>query len=98
MITEKQKKWLIRNSETPDETKEHYSLYMQRIQKQITKNLDHALWLAKKYPEILLDEEGFGDKKRHDRLQKLLLLIKILKPQYDVYLAFAKEIKETLED
>jgi len=93
MITDKMIEWLL--SATPEI--KYYKLYHQRIQRQIDKNIENTLWLAKNHPEILLDETGFGDKPRHKRLQNLLLIIQILKPQYEVYIELGKQAKELLD-
>lgn len=88
IITNKQREWLQKTQDA-----KYVPMYNWRIQSQIDKNLNNALWLAKNYPEILLNEKA---KIRHERLQKLLLLIKILKPEFDVYLEVAKQQEESL--
>lgn len=97
MITNLQLKFLEdyygRTDLTPKERKK-YNVYMPRIQQTINKNFRNALKLAKKYPELLLNETGTTNK--HKRLQNLLLLIKILKPELDVYIEIAKEVKKIL--
>jgi len=90
MITEKMMKWL----ETATLETKYYNLYHNRIQDQIDKNIEMAIQLAKKHPDILLNENRYIHK--HKRLQDLLLIIKILKPHLDVYLEIAKEVKRIL--
>lgn len=97
MITNKQLDFLKHPDKYP---KKYHKLYYQRIQDTITKNFDNGLWLAKHRPDVLLNHVAGMirmDEPRHKRIQQLLLLVKILRPECDVYLEFAKEIKD-LED
>lgn len=95
IITDKQREWLQKIVAGEPKPK-YYGLYMNRVQKQIDKNINNVLWLAKHRPDILLDEGGFGDKPRHQRLQALMLIIKILKPHYNVILEMAKDIEDVI--
>jgi len=97
MITELQKQFLLKHYGKPMTKKERkkYNVYMDRIQKQIDKKMDVTIWLAKFAPEILLNE--YNNMNKHKRLQNLLLIIKILKPQLDVYLEIAKDAKIILD-
>ena len=81
--------------------RKRYTLYHARIQKQITKNMAGLLWLAKNRPDVFLDQVvgtiRKQDQPRHKRIQNLLLTIKILKPQFDVYMEVSKDIEEMIE-
>lgn len=97
MITAKQREWLENLPDNPKDYPREYKLYMNRIQKQISKNIEMALWLAKNRPDILLNEVvGMMrmDEPRHKRFQDLILLIQILKPQYIVYVEMAKQLEQ----
>lgn len=68
-----------------------HSVYMNRIQKRIEKEMDNMLWLAVNYPKILLDDEKeykdeTGKIVCHRRLKKLLLTIKAVNPKMEVEL------------
>ena len=97
VITNKQKKFLKELRESPDIfDKGKITLYLNRIQTQIDHNIENALWLAKYDPDLLLNNKGLNNNSKHKRLQDLLLLIKILKPECDVYLEIARNIREIL--
>ena len=71
-----------------------YKLYHSRIQKQINKNIEMALWLAKNRPDVFLNAVVGTmrmDEPRHKRFQDLLLLIQILKPEYEIAVELANE-------
>lgn len=68
-----------------------YSVYLNRIQKQIDKNLNNTVEIAKLFPNILLDEEReyrdeTGKIVSHRRLKKLLLVVKLVNPKMEVEL------------
>ena len=96
MITKKQFEFLkwYKTACNPSPSKMRF---MARIQKRIDQSLDTELELAKNYPEILLGETCKSAEKTHERLQKLLLVIKLLKPTMDVYLEHAKSIEEVMK-
>lgn len=90
MITKKMKKWLESLPENPPKTIK-YCVYMNRIQKRISRELDMLLWLAIHKPEVFLDEEReykdeTGRIMSHRRLKKLLLALKALNPKCNVEL------------
>jgi len=96
LITEIQKEWLIEDEPHPKD----YKLYHKRIQDRLNKGFEMLLWLAKNRPDILLNQvQGTTrlDEPRHKRLQQLLLIIKILKPELDITLETAREYKKVLE-
>lgn len=85
LITHIMKKWLI--EEEPNNPKT-FKLYHDRIQKQINKNIEMALWLAKNRPDVFLNAVAGTmrmDEPRHKRFQDLLLIIQILKPELEIY-------------
>ena len=88
MITNKQREWLSK----PEKERQREWEHMTAIQKQIDKSMENALWLAKNHPEILLNERI---NIRHKRIQQLLLLIQILKPEMNIYLEVAEDIEKT---
>jgi len=95
MITAKQKEWLLSLPEDPKDYPPEFKLYHRRIQNQINKNIEMALWLAKNKPDVLLNEVvGIVkmDEPRHKRFQDLILLVQILKPQYYIYAELSKVI------
>lgn len=68
-----------------------YAVYLNRIQKKIDKDMDNMMELAKKFPDLLLDEareyrDETGRIISHRRLKKLLLTIKFLNPKMEVEL------------
>ena len=90
MITKKMKKYLESLSGKPEKTVKH-CVYIIRMQKRITRELDMLFWLCKNHPEIFLDEEReykeeTGIIMSHRRLKKLLLCIKLLNPRCEVEL------------
>ena len=90
MITKSMKKFLIdTKNNTNRNTKD--SVYKNRMQKRITRELDNLLWLCLNFPEDFLDEEreykdDSGKITPHRRLRKLLFCIKALKPKMEVEL------------
>lgn len=88
------KKWLESEPKGRKEDSK-YSVYMNRIQRRIDKELDALLWLAIHYPQIFLDEErewseDSGKIMSHRRLKKLLLSLKNLNPKCDVELVLRR--------
>jgi len=97
LITNKQREWIISLPDNPEDYPKEYKLYMERIQKQINKNVEMALWLAKNRPDILLNQVvGMVrmDQPQHQRFQQLLILVQILKPNLKVYVELAKQIEQ----
>ena len=94
MITKKMKKWLESLPENPPKTIK-YCVYMNRIQKRISRELDMLLWLSINHPEVFLDEEReykdeTGRIMSHRRLKKLLLALKALNPHCNVELVLER--------
>jgi len=97
IITNKQKEWLLSLPDNPADYPKEYKLYMERIQKQINKNIELSLWLAKNRPDVFLNQVvGMVrmDQPQHQRFQQLLMLVQILKPNLKVYVELAKQIKQ----
>lgn len=92
MITAKMRDWLEKITKNPQmKTSIKYSVYINRIQKRIEKELDALLWVSVHYPQIILDDEreyrdDTGRIVCHRRLKKLLLTIKALNPKTEVEL------------
>lgn len=68
-----------------------HCVYINRMQKRITRELDYLLWLCIHHPKIFLDEERehrdeIGKIQSHRRLKKLLLCVKALNPKIEVEL------------
>lgn len=66
-------------------------VYLNRIHKRIDRELNKAFWLARHYPEILVDREreysdDTGTITSHRRLKTLLLIVKLLNPKIEVEL------------
>lgn len=87
MPTDKQVDWLkavlegrIKKSDDPHK----YSVYMNRIRKDIDEELDRFKWIADNANHILIDEEyevqTFGTTK-HRRLIKILEIVKAIMPE-----------------
>lgn len=90
MITKKMQKYIDSQPPLPEKTVKH-CVYINRIQKRITRELDMLFWLCKHHPEIFLDEETeyketSGKIMSHRRLKRLLLCLKFLNPNADVEL------------
>lgn len=90
MITLKMRKWLESLPEKPIKTIKH-CVYMNRIQKRISRELDMLLWISIHYPDLFLDEErewkdSSGRIISHRRLKNLLLCLKALNPKMEVEL------------
>jgi len=88
--------WIEALPDKPPYPKE-YKLYMDRIQKYLDKSLERALRLAKKRPDIMLNQVvGMVrmDQPQHQRFQQLLILVQILKPNLKVYVELAKQIEQ----
>jgi hypothetical protein len=90
MITSKMRKYLesIKNGE---QKSVKHCVYINRMQKRITRELSQLLWLCIHHPEIFLDEEReykdeTGKIQSHRRLKKLLLCVKALNPKIEVEL------------
>jgi len=84
------KKWL-ENHPTDSKKSVKDSVYINRINKRIDRELDNLLWLAMHHPQIFLDEETeFSDTSgkivSHRRLKKILLVINNLNPKLEVEL------------
>jgi len=85
-------KFLEEIEKNPDLMKKlKYCVYMNRIQKRLERELDSTLWLAVRYPKVLLDEEkeyqdSSGKIVSHRRLKKMLLIVKALNPKMEVEL------------
>lgn len=90
MITKKMQEYLKGLNPEDKKTIKH-SVYMNRLQKRIERELSMMLWLAIHYPRIFLDEEKewkseTGKIQSHRRLKKLLLTLKALNPKMEVEL------------
>jgi len=90
MITKKMRKYLESMGENPEKTVKH-CVYVNRMQKRITRELDMLLWLCIHHPKIFLDEERehkneTGKIMSHRRLKKMLLCVKALNPKIEVEL------------
>jgi hypothetical protein len=86
------KKFLEQVAQNPQmKTSVKCSVYMNRMQKRIERELNMMLWLSIHYPKILLDEEKeYRDENGkiicHRRLKKILLTVKALNPKMEVEL------------
>jgi len=90
MITRKMKRYL-ESIEGKSEKSVKHCVYINRMQKRITRELDMLLWLAIHYPDLFLDEEreqkdDSGKIQSHRRLKKLLLCVKALNPNIEAEL------------
>jgi len=98
LITDIMKKWLTEKE--PKKPKE-FKLYHDRIQKQINKNIEMALWLAKTRPDVFLNAV-IGtmrmDEPHHKRFQDLLLIVQILKPELNIYAELKQRADEIVEE
>jgi len=90
MITEKMIKFLLEAEKNPELKKtSKYAVYLNRIQKKIDRDLNNMVILARKFPDLFLDEERewrdeTGRIVSHRRLKKLLMTIKLLNPKMEV--------------
>jgi len=85
------KKWLIEDE--PNHPPE-WKLYHKRIQDMVNKKLEMALWLAKNRPDVFLNAVVGTirmDEPRHKRFQDLLLILQILKPEYEIIVELTNE-------
>jgi len=90
VLTKKMKEYLENLPEGAEKTVKH-CVYMNRMQKRITRELDMLLWTCIHHPKIILDEERewkdtSGKITSHRRLKILLLCIKALNPRIEVEL------------
>lgn len=91
MITKKMREYLeCLGDKTPEKTVKH-CVYINRMQKRITRELNQLFWLCRSHPELFLDEdrefrEESGKIMSHRRLKKLLICVKMLNPNCDVEL------------
>jgi len=90
MITKKMKEYL-KSVLGKNEKGVKHCVYINRMQKRISRELNHLLWLCIHYPNIFLDEEKeykdeTGKIQSHRRLKKLLLCVKALNPKIEVEL------------
>lgn len=93
MITDTMKEWLKNLPRKPEKTVK-FCVYMNRIQKRISRELDNLLWLCIHHPEVFLDEgrehrDDTGKIMSHRRLKRLLLCVKAVNPECDVQLVLA---------
>jgi len=84
------RKYLESIKDNPEKTVKH-CVYINRMQKRITRELDQLFWLCRNHPDIFLDEEreyrsDSGKIMSHRRLKKLLLCLKLLNPKMEVEL------------
>lgn len=86
------RKYLEQVAQNPQMEKSiKHSVYSNRMQKRIERELNAMLWLAIHHPKILLDEDKeYRDENGkivcHRRLKKLLLTVKALNPKMEVEL------------
>jgi hypothetical protein len=90
MITKKMRKWLQKLPEEPVNNVK-YVVYMKRIQRRITRELDDLLWLCINRPDIMLLEtteinDTTGKIVSQKRMKTLLLCLKNLYPHCEVEL------------
>ena len=100
MITDKMKIWLESLPEKPVKDIK-YCVYINRIQKRIDEEMDNFLWLCRKHPELVIDEETeindlSGKIVSHRRLRKLMLCVNNINPNMNVALVLEKLAKEEL--
>lgn len=97
MITEKMLQFLEEMNEHPNKDVK-YSVYYNRIQKRVNRELEMLLKLCKRFPDVFLDEEVeinnlSGKLVSHRRMRNLILCVKYLNPHCDLEL-----VKERVKD
>lgn len=84
------KQYLIETKDSPKKTAKQ-SVYENRMQKRVTRELNNFFWLCRNFPDKFLDEgrehkDETGKIVPHRRLKMLLLCLKVLNPKIEVEL------------